>query len=96
MPAEAEVRTRIDRFVSDLTDLIRSATVEVFEEALEAQRAVSRPTGRWVKAPRARVRGAGVRRSTARDPGAPAAKRATKRRSSEERSTPAQLSLPLE
>jgi hypothetical protein len=46
MPAQAEVRARIDRFVSDLAALIRSTTVEAFEEALAAQRAAIGTTAR--------------------------------------------------
>ena len=46
MSAESDVRARLDQFVSDLTLLIQSATVEAFEAAFEAQRAAEGSTSR--------------------------------------------------
>ena len=82
MSAATEVRARIDRFVSDLTTLIRSATVEAFDEALDAQRVVMRSTAVGT-APKKRVK-------------APARKRSRPTRANGAQAAAAQLSLPLE
>ena len=83
MPAATEVRARIDRFVSDLTTLIRSATVEAFDEALDAQRVVMRSTAART-APKQRVKKTPVR------------KRSRPARANGAEAAAAQLSLPLE